>query len=95
MGAKKENFYNDLFARYGWAEEAEKIQDLFLSGKRAEATAAVPDEYLDLSMICGDEATVRERLATYKRIGVTCLDIQPAGPNPLETIEIIKAWSEE
>ncbi|MEZ5377008.1 MAG: LLM class F420-dependent oxidoreductase [Acidimicrobiales bacterium] len=92
MGAKSKNFYNDLFKRYGWEEEAEKIQDLFLSGKRAEATAAVPDKYLDLSMLCGDEAHVRERLEVYKRVGVTHLNITPAGENPLDTIETIKAW---
>jgi len=94
MGAKSKNFYNDLFKRYGWVEEAEKIQDLFLSGKRAEATAAVPDEYLDLSMLCGDEPAVRERLALYKKIGVSHLNISPAGDEPLETIEKVKAWIE-
>lgn len=95
MGAKKENFYNDLFRRYGWEEEAEKIQDLFLSGKRAEAVAAVPDEYLDLSMITGDEAAVKQRLAAYKRIGVTYLDLQPTGSDPIGTIEKVKAWADE
>ena len=94
MGAKSKNFYNDLFKRYGWEEEAEKIQDLFLSGKRAEATAAVPDEYLDLSMLCGDEAHVRERLEVYKDVGVTHLNIEPRGEDPLQVIEKIKAWSE-
>ncbi|MEM7271588.1 MAG: LLM class flavin-dependent oxidoreductase, partial [Actinomycetota bacterium] len=86
------NFYNDLFKRYGWEEEAETIQDLFLSGKRAEATAAVPDEYLDLSMLCGDEGYVRERLQVYAEVGVTHLNIDPHGENPLEVIEKIKAW---
>lgn len=94
MGAKNKNYYNDLFKRYGWEEEAEKVQDLFLSGKRAEATAAIPDEYLDLSMLCGDEAQVRERLAVYKDVGVTHLNITPTGENPLDTIEKIKAWAE-
>ncbi len=94
MGAKSKNFYNDLFKRYGWEQEAEQIQDLFLSGKRAEATAAVPDEYLDLSMLCGDEGYVRERLQVYKDVGVTHLNITPQGENPLEVIEKIKAWSE-
>jgi F420-dependent oxidoreductase-like protein len=94
MGAKNKNYYNDLFKRYGWEEEAEQVQDLFLSGKRAEATAAIPDEYLDLSMLCGDEGQVRERIAVYKEVGVTRLNIDPAGENPLETIEKIKAWAE-
>jgi len=92
MGAKNKNYYNDLFKRYGWEEEAEKVQDLFLSGHRAEATAAIPDEYLDLSMLCGDEGMVRERLQVYKEVGVTYLNIDPRGPNPLETIEKVKAW---
>jgi len=94
MGAKSKNFYNDLFKRYGWEQEAEQIQDLFLSGKRAEATAAVPDEYLDLSMLCGDEGYVRERLEVYKEVGVTHLNVDPQGENPLEVIEKVKAWSE-
>ncbi|MEM9748243.1 MAG: LLM class F420-dependent oxidoreductase [Actinomycetota bacterium] len=94
MGAKSKNFYNDLFKRYGWEEEAETIQDLFLSGKRDQATAAVPDEYLDLSMLVGDEGKVRERLQVYRDVGVTHLDIQPTGDDPLGTIEKIKAWAE-
>ena len=94
MGAKNKNYYNDLFKRYGWEEEAEKVQDLFLSGKRAEATAAIPDEYLDLSMLTGDEGQIRERLAVYKEVGVTYLNIDPAGDNALDTIEKIKAWVE-
>ncbi len=94
MGAKSKNFYNDLFKRYGWEAEAEKIQDLFLSGHRNEAFAAVPDEYLDLSMLCGDEGQVRERLQVYADVGVTHLNIDPAGDDPLGTIEKIKAWSE-
>jgi F420-dependent oxidoreductase-like protein len=94
MGAKSTNYYNDLFARYGWEEEAEKIQDLFLGGQRAEATAAVPDEYLGLANLIGDEAHVRERLEVYRSVGVTHLSINPQGPNPLDTIAAIKAWAE-
>ena len=90
MGAKGENFYNDLFGRYGWEEEAEKIQDLFLAGHREEATAAVPDEYLDLSMLCGDPETVRDRLRAYRDVGVTHLTVAPTGPDPLGTIEQLK-----
>ena len=94
MGAKSKNFYNDLFCRYGWEKEAEEIQDLFLSGKRMEAFGAVPDEYIDLSALIGDEGHVRERLQVFKDVGVTHLNVQPVGPDPLGTIEKIKAWSE-
>jgi F420-dependent oxidoreductase-like protein len=92
MGAKSKNFYNDLFKRYGWEQEAEQIQDLFLSGQRTEAFAAVPDEYIDLSSLIGDEGYVRERLQVYKDVGVTYLDVTPHGPDPLGTIEKVKTW---
>ncbi len=94
MGAKSQNFYNDLFKRYGWVDEAEKIQDLFLAGKRAEAAAAVPSEYLELSVLCGDDKTIRERLEVYRSVGVTHLNLNPIGPDPLGTFEAIKAMVE-
>jgi hypothetical protein len=96
MGARDKNFYNDLFKRYGYEEEAASIQDLFLSGKREEAFAAVPDEYVDRASLTGDEGHVRERIQVYKDVGVTYLDINiPAGTeNPLEVIEKVKAWAE-
>lgn len=93
MGARTKNFYNDLFRRYGWVDEAERIQDLYLAGKRREAIAAVPDEYLDLSQLIGDEGLVRERIGVFKEVGVTYLDVSPYGPDPLRTIEKVKASS--
>lgn len=94
MGAKSKNFYNDLFKRYGWEEEAESIQDLFLSGQRAEAVAAVPEEYMDLSMLLGDDGAARERLSVYKDVGVTYLDVDVRGDDPLKTIEKIRSWAD-
>src|SRR5919201_424816 len=47
MGAKSKNFYNDLFARYGYEAEAREIQELFLGGQKVEAAARVPDAFVD------------------------------------------------
>ena len=94
MGAREKNFYNDLFKRYGWVEEAQAIQDLFLGGEREKAYAAVPDEYLDLACLCGDEGFVRDRLDVYREVGVTHLNIQPVGEDPLKVIETVKALAE-
>lgn len=94
MGAREKNFYNELFQRYGWVDEAKTIQDLFLSGKRAEAMAAVPEEYLDLATLAGDPGHVRERIAVYKSIGVTYLNINVIGEEPLKIYEQVKAWAE-
>ena len=44
MGARGKNFYNDVAPAYGYEQEAEEIQDLYLSGKKKEAEALVPTE---------------------------------------------------
>lgn len=92
MGARNRNFYNNTFAKYGYEAEAKEIQDLFLSGKKAEAAAAIPQEYLDAITLVGDEGRVRERVEAYKEAGVTQLRISPAGENPLAIVEKIKGW---
>ena len=92
MGAKTKNYYNDLFRRYGWEDEAEKIQDLFLGGQRAEAMAAVPDEYVDTANLIGTEAHVQERLGVYKKVGVTHLTVNATGVNALDDLSAVKAW---
>jgi len=94
MGAKSKNYYNDLFRRYGWEEEAEKIQDLFLGGQRADAMAAVPDEYVDTANLIGPESHVKERLAVYKSVGVTHLTVNATGANALDDMAAVKAWIE-
>jgi F420-dependent oxidoreductase-like protein len=96
MGARDKNFYNDLFKRYGYVDEAEKIQDLFLTGKRDEAFAAVPDDYVDRASLTGDPERVRERVEVYRSVGVSYLDITipPETENPLEVISQVKAWAE-
>lgn len=92
MGAKSKNYYNDLFKRYGWEDEAEKIQDLFLGGQRSEAMAAVPDEYVDTANLIGPEAHIRERLAVYEKVGVTHLILNATGATPLDDLAAVKAW---
>ncbi|GJM37471.1 MAG: LLM class F420-dependent oxidoreductase [Acidimicrobiales bacterium] len=92
MGAKGKNFYNNIFRKYGYEEEAEKIQDLYLDGKKEEAMAAVPQDFLDATAMVGDEGYVRERIEAYQAAGVTHLSIQPAGADRLGLIEKVKGW---
>ena len=77
MGAVGQNFYTELATRYGFGDDAKIIQELYLSGKKAEAEAAVPEEFLELTTICGSKGYVKERLAAYKEAGVTHLQIHP------------------
>jgi len=73
MGARSKNFYNDLFARYGYEPEARAIQDLFLDGKQAEAAAKVPDAFVDEVALVGPVERVRDRLAAWRESGATTL----------------------
>ncbi len=93
MGAKGRNFYNDLMCRYGYEEEAIKIQDLYLEGKKDEAAALVPSEFLKLTNLCGPEGFVRERIEAYAAAGVNVLNIIPVGENPTAMIEKLKTWA--
>jgi len=69
MGARDKNFYNDYTKRLGFEEAAKKIQDLYLSGKKAEAAAAVPDEYVDQVALVGPADRIRDRLQVWKQAG--------------------------
>lgn len=69
MGAKDKNFYNDYASRLGYADEAARIQELYLSGKKAEAEAAVPRALLDEVALVGPRERIRERLGAWKAAG--------------------------
>jgi F420-dependent oxidoreductase-like protein len=66
MGARNKNFYNDLARRLGYEDAAKRIQDLYLDGKKAEATAAVPDALVDAVHLVGPRARIKERLQAWK-----------------------------
>lgn len=93
MGAKGKNFYNTVAQRYGYEEAAEKIQDLYLAGKKEEAAAAVPDEFVELTNLVGPESYVRERVEAFRAAGVTQLNVTPVGEKPAELIEKVKEWA--
>jgi F420-dependent oxidoreductase-like protein len=92
MGARGRNFYNDLARRYGYEAEAETIQDLYLSGRKEEASAAVPTELLELTSLIGPAGYVRERIAAFREAGVTVLAAQPIGPDPARDLAQVKEW---
>jgi alkanesulfonate monooxygenase SsuD/methylene tetrahydromethanopterin reductase-like flavin-dependent oxidoreductase (luciferase family) len=66
MGAKGANFHNDVPRRMGYEAEAEKIQDLYLDGKKEEATAAVPTELIEKLALIGPADKVRDDAQAWK-----------------------------
>jgi hypothetical protein len=90
MGARGKNFYNDICRAYGYEREATEIQDLYLDGKKDEAAAKVPGEWLLHSHLVGPRGWVKERLAAYREAGVTMLQVNPVGPDPVRQIEALR-----
>ena len=66
MGAPGKNFYNDYCKRLGFEEAAVKMQQLYLTGKKAEAEAAVPEELIDAIALVGPAGRIKERLSVWK-----------------------------
>jgi F420-dependent oxidoreductase-like protein len=65
MGSATHNFHRDAMARRGFPDVAARIQELWLAGRKDEAVAAVPDEYLEQSAFIGDEQRIRRRWAAW------------------------------
>jgi F420-dependent oxidoreductase-like protein len=98
MGAKSANFYNDLAVRYGYVDEAAEVQDLYLSGEKAAAAAAIPDELLTSTSLIGTEAHVRERLAALTASGATTIIVMPLAQTTsgrVESVEAVRAMLDD
>jgi F420-dependent oxidoreductase-like protein len=91
MGARGKNFYNDIARAYGYEQEAAEVQDLYLDGKKDEAAAALPGEWLELANLVGPKSYIKERVGAFKEAGVTVLAVNPVGPNPVKTLEILRS----
>jgi len=86
MGAPKQNFYFDLACRYGYEADAARLQQLYLSGRRAEAEAAVPDALVDEVALCGPPERIRERLSLWRAAGVTTLICATSQPDAIRVM---------
>lgn len=75
-GTKEYNFHRDTMVRRGYREAAERVQELFLAGRRDEAVDAVPDEYIDDGGLIGSEARIRERYTRWERTRATSLTVR-------------------
>ncbi len=86
MGAKGKNFYYDIASRYGYEAAAAQIQQFYLSGKKPEAIAAVPDALVDEVALCGPRERIAERLAAWKDCGITTMICGTSDINVVRTM---------
>jgi len=91
MGARGANFYNDLAVGYGFADEAALVQELYLTGRKDEATAAVPDQLVRGTALIGTEAEVRGRVDALLASGVTTISVKPLARSRADRVEQLEA----
>ncbi|MGV1087976.1 MAG: LLM class F420-dependent oxidoreductase [Mycobacterium sp.] len=90
MGAKGRNFYHNVATKYGYGEVADRIQELYLSGKKIEAIAAVPDDLVRNVSLIGPRSYVQERIAAFAEAGVTTLLTTPVATDAAESVRFIE-----
>ena len=71
MGAKGANFHFDVFARMGWEAECNRIQDLYLDGRKADAITAVPTGLVEDVALIGPVEKVRDELPAWRDSCIT------------------------
>ena len=94
MGSRKQNFYNALVRRYGFEQAADRVQELYLEGRKDEAAAALPGELIDTLCLVGPRDFVRERIAVYREAGVGTLMISPMAWSFEERLAQLRAVAE-
>ena len=85
MGAKSRNFHNELVKRMGFEAEAEKIQDLYLAGKKDQAAAAVPTALADEISLVGSVDRIKDRLQAWRETPVNSLLVSTRNLSQLRT----------
>jgi F420-dependent oxidoreductase-like protein len=85
MGARGANFHHDVFVRMGYSAVAERVQELYLTGRKAEAAAAVPTELVEQVSLIGPLAKVRRDLDRWDACVVDEIAIQGL-PDDVESV---------
>ncbi|NMO55497.1 LLM class F420-dependent oxidoreductase [Actinoplanes sp. TBRC 11911] len=98
MGSREQNFYNQIAVRMGYADEAARVQELYLAGQKAEAASAVPQDFIERTSIIGNRFQVKERIKMYASAGVGTLSVSPYvgdRKSAIDTLRIVAEAYEE
>ena len=91
MGAKEANFHKNVFERMGYGALADRVQELYLAGRKDEATGLIPDDLVDDMHIIGDAGFVKERTAEWEETGVTTLLLSLGSAEEVRTVAEVLA----
>ncbi len=71
MGSETHNFHAEAMARRGWPEASARIVELWRAGRRDDAVAAVPDDYIESQSLLGSVKRIRARWSGAVPAGLT------------------------
>lgn len=84
MGHKSKNFHKQMMVERGFGDAAERIQELYLAGRKDEATSAVPDDFVDEGALVGPVSRIRERYRAWADSGITGMTISTQQTEAME-----------
>jgi F420-dependent oxidoreductase-like protein len=93
MGLRGQNYHVDAMTNAGYGDAADRIQQLFLAGRKDEAAAAVPDAYVERGVLAGPPERIRERYRAWADSGATGLTISTDQPEAMELMAELAAAS--
>jgi F420-dependent oxidoreductase-like protein len=76
MGAKGENYHRNVIDRMGYTEAADRIEELYRSGRKEEAIAAVPTKLVEEIALIGPPEKIRDELQAWEESVVTTMLVQ-------------------
>jgi len=89
MGARSKNFHNERMVKRGYPDEAKRIQELFLAGRKDEAAATIPDEFIDEETLVGSPDRIREKFKAWLDAGENGLDGLTISTQQPEALELM------
>ena len=89
MGHRSKNFHKAMMVERGFGEAAERIQELYLAGRKDEAKAAVPDDFVDEGALVGPVGRIRERYRVWADCGITGMTVSTQQTEAMELMATI------
>jgi len=86
MGARGKNFHKDQMTRRGFGDAAARIQELYLAGRKDEAAAAVPDEWVDQKSLVGPRERIIARFRAWADSGATIVSVRSKQDEAIEVM---------
>jgi F420-dependent oxidoreductase-like protein len=83
MGHRSVNFHNEHMRQRGYPEVAERVQELYLAGRKQEAIDAIPDDYVDEAGLYGSPERIEQRWAAWADSGITSFCVATSQPEAI------------